>query len=130
MKKIFYLSFLLFFAAITLSCKKEILMGDKSPFLFSETNVVMKSQKEDTVLVTSNIPSVLMYAQNAPLDITVHPNATLDTIYAGWLKVVMHDTEIKLITMEDNDSGVERVYGILIGTAAAGAITVTQQPAQ
>lgn len=129
MKKIVYLSLLLFVAAITLSCKKEVLMRERSPYIFSETEVVLKSQKADTVLVTSNYPTELMYAQNAPLGITIRPNATLDTIYAGWLKVVMHDKEIKFITMEDNNSGVERGFGILIGTANPGAITVTQ-PAQ
>lgn len=129
MKKIVYLSLLLFVAAITLSCKKERVMRLKSRLRFSETEVVLKSQKADTVLVTSNYSTTLKYAQNAPLDITIRPNATLDTIYAGWLKVVMHDKEIKFITMEDNNSGVERGFGILIGTANPGAITVTQ-PAQ
>lgn len=129
MKKIVYLSFLLFVAAMTFSCKKETLMRQRSPYIFSEMDVKMKSQKADTVLVTSNYPSVLMYAQYAPLNITVHSNATLDTIYAGWLKVVMHDTEIKLITMEDNKSEVERIFFVYVGMADAGVVKVTQ-PAQ
>lgn len=132
MKKIILMGALALFI-FCISCKKQY-TGVFSPIKFTPEKVTLPPSI-DTLKVKSSEWIDIVYCKNYPLDSepVIQANKTEDTLTAGWMRAVALNNKerneyiMKVISLENNDTGKDRSYLIHVGHGPSfGSLVVTQ----
>ena len=116
------------------SCDKK-LTGKWPPIKFQPTKVIIKTTP-DTIEVKANkwidITDAHVYPGNGN-NTGIYLNITQDTLIADWMKAVALNNKetgeriMKIISLKENDTGIERSYVIMVGNGPSfGHLIVTQ----